>query len=121
MTASQLSGRRPRRAATEDQMACAWIALRLARIGFRAENERTRLEVDRWAEAEIGAIAQSASAEYLAAPVRNPISTMSSGTSMTLDLVAIFDGREASAAERLATAEVQSRRQFRARCWSLSL
>ncbi len=92
----------------EDQMACAWIALRLARIGFRAENERTRLEVDRWAEAEIGAIAQSASAEYLRRTGQEPDIDYVIGHVDDLDLVVIFDGREASAAEPLATAEVQS-------------
>ncbi len=49
----------------EDQLCCAWIADRLLRAGYRAEDEWTSLLVERWKNASPEVIRRGNSAAYL--------------------------------------------------------
>jgi len=49
----------------EDEMCCAWIAERLMRHGYLAENASTRERVDRWKDAPATACLVSHSVDYL--------------------------------------------------------
>jgi len=80
----------------EDQLACAWIALRLIRLGFRPENRHTQQEMDRWGEADISIIAQSPSAEYLRSSGQEADIGYVLSHVDDLDLVVAMDGGEAT-------------------------
>lgn len=49
----------------EDQLAAAWMGRALRKSGFEAEDRGTRLEVERWEEAEPEVIALGKAADYL--------------------------------------------------------
>jgi len=50
---------------TEDQMAAAWLAMRLRSRGFEIEGRDTAAEVDRWATPDVSLVGWSRSAERL--------------------------------------------------------
>jgi 2-phosphosulfolactate phosphatase len=80
----------------EDQMACAWIALRLTKLGFQPEDARTREEIERWGDADISLIAESPSADYLrSSGQEDDIGYVISHVD-DLDLVVAMDGKEAT-------------------------
>ena len=49
----------------EDQLCCAWIAERLLRAGFEAQDARTTAIIERWSSVPADAIIDGASAQYL--------------------------------------------------------
>lgn len=49
----------------EDQLGCAWIAARLGEAGFEPANDAAAAVAERWGNAPVEAIEESASAEYL--------------------------------------------------------
>jgi 2-phosphosulfolactate phosphatase len=49
----------------EDQIGCAWIAARLAKAGYVAEDERTTQVVERWRHASPSDCLISRSVDYL--------------------------------------------------------
>jgi 2-phosphosulfolactate phosphatase len=80
----------------EDQLACAWIALRLTQLGFEPENPATRQEIDRWAAADIALINDGPSAEYLRmSGQQDDIGYVLSHVD-DLDLVVVMTGQEAT-------------------------
>lgn len=80
----------------EDQLACAWIAERLTRLGFRPADEATQQEIDKWTRAEISVIAQSPSANYLRTTGQELDIEYVVTHVDDLDMVVTFDGREAA-------------------------
>ena len=93
----------------EDQMACAWIALRLTRLGFQPEDASTRAEIDRWAEADISLIAESPSAEYLRSSGQEADIGYVLSHVDDLDLVVEMDGQEATRVADRAPAATEGR------------
>ncbi len=49
----------------EDQLCCAWIAEKLLKAGYEAEDQRTLEIVERWSGAPVEVITKGASADYL--------------------------------------------------------
>jgi len=79
----------------EDQLACAWIALRLTEQGFQPADAMTRHEIDRWAAADISLINDGPSAEYLrSSGQEDDIGYVLSHVD-DLNLVVVMDGQEA--------------------------
>ena len=79
----------------EDQMACAWIALRLTQQGFQPEDSMTRQEIDRWAAADITFINDGPSADYLRSSGQEDDIAYVLSHVDDLDLVVAMDGQEA--------------------------
>ena len=93
----------------EDQLACAWIAERLIRLGFEPEDEATEGEINKWAEADISLIAQSPSASYLRTTGQELDIDYVVAHVDDLDVVVTFDGREATpASAQVAPAEART-------------
>jgi len=80
----------------EDQLACAWIALRLTQLGFEPENPTTRQEIDRWASADIALISDGPSAEYLRSTGQEDDIGYVLSHIDDLDLVVVMEGQEAT-------------------------
>jgi 2-phosphosulfolactate phosphatase len=80
----------------EDQMACAWIALRLTQQGFQPEDAMTGQEIDRWAGADISLINDGPSADYLRSSGQEDDIAFVLSHVDDLDLVVAMNGQEAT-------------------------
>ena len=87
---------------TEDQMAAAWLALRLEERGFDLEGRGTATEVARWGQPDVSLVGWSRSAERLRAQGRGEDVDFVLGHVDDLDVVCAYANGELRAALRPA-------------------
>ena len=80
----------------EDQLACAWIGVRLLAAGFVPEDERTAAEVERWRGASVAALSDGPSADFLRGSGQEHDLEWVLDHVDDLDSVAVYNGQRVS-------------------------
>jgi len=80
----------------EDQLVCAWIALRLLEHGFEPENESTIDELRRWDGVIVDVIKSSPSADYLRETRQTDDIEFVLGHIDDVDAIALYNGQQVS-------------------------